>query len=546
MGRTVLLHLVVLTLVYQTWAHLCLLLPSQRGDLDVTTAGSRTCFRLEAECGGQPAESPMFTYMGGSQMWIKWQQNYNHYEVGYPGYVDIAMAPINSSSWQTIAYVPDEYFYAQDHRKNYTAIVVLPNIECEHCVIRARYQPHKPGESTFYQCSDITIKRSNVQPQHTEINILPPPQERDPQYQAVVKKFDILRRKHGKPHQIDQHCLIGFSYDRLNPFDAFLTSVNLLTGESSIMEEFYININDQRKLKRNGNRVMTDNGDFVYDAISAINSNGNLIQLYHEGDTADLVNDFVMEVDLKHPGDIIKRATIVNGLGYPISSIMPYAEDSYYTLTLADRLVKGQFNFVLGQLTYTATQQFSYKPVLWSQPPETLYVNYQWAEYDSVRQKVYVLMGNENSADKLQARIYTYDLLKRNVTWVELNVDEFTFMSMQIHQKSGRLFAVSPGLTYHFNPYWSLIEIDPATGKSKIVSSIADVGYFALYYGGTIFNGIDEKTDTLYHVFSLIDTSADVIVGINLSTFKMTFSELTNLKHLHNLSYIRANNTCYN
>jgi hypothetical protein len=24
-------------------------------------------------------------YIGGSQMWIKIQQNYNHYEVGYPG-----------------------------------------------------------------------------------------------------------------------------------------------------------------------------------------------------------------------------------------------------------------------------------------------------------------------------------------------------------------------------------------------------------------------------------------------------------------------------
>jgi hypothetical protein len=27
----------------------------------------------------------MSTYMGGKQMWLKWQQNYNHYDVGYPG-----------------------------------------------------------------------------------------------------------------------------------------------------------------------------------------------------------------------------------------------------------------------------------------------------------------------------------------------------------------------------------------------------------------------------------------------------------------------------
>jgi hypothetical protein len=74
----------------------------------------------------------------------------------------------------------------------------------------------------------------------------------------------------------------------------------------------------------------------------------------------------------------------------------------------------GQFAFFLGQISYTATQQFSYEPVMWSEP-ESLYVNYQWAEYDSVRYRVYLLMGNENSPDRLQARIYTYDIAKRYV-----------------------------------------------------------------------------------------------------------------------------------
>jgi hypothetical protein len=48
---------------------------------------------------------------------------------------------------------------------------------------------------------------------------------------------------------------------------------------------------------------------------------------------------------------------------------------------------------------------------------------------------------------------------------------------------AGRLFAVSPGTTYHVNPYWSLIEIDPTTGKSKLISRIADAGkrYTVMY-----------------------------------------------------------------
>lgn len=80
---------------------------------------------------------------------------------------------------------------------------------------------------------------------------------------------------------------------------------------------------------------------------------------------------------------------------------------------------------------------------------------------------------------------------------------------------------------------------------TSIETCISFSGYFSLYYGGIVFNGIDEETNTLYHVFRLIDTNADVIVGININTYKMTFSEITNLRHLHNLSYIRANNTCY-
>lgn len=73
----------------------------------------------------------------------------------------------------------------------------------------------------------------------------------------------------------------------------------------------------------------------------------------------------------------------------------------------------GKYQFIIGELTYTAVQQFSYKPVIWTTDMEDIYVNFQWAEYDSVRNVVYLLMGNENSPERLQARIYTYDLDKR-------------------------------------------------------------------------------------------------------------------------------------
>lgn len=218
---------------------------------------------------------------------------------------------------------------------------VLPNIDCKHCVIRARYVPHKPGESTFYQCSDIAIRQTTTNPNS---NVPTTRQDRDIEYRKISKKIDHLRKQHDDVYAIDSNCLVGFSYNPLNPGDGFLTSVNVLTGTTNMMEEFYINIalTYANKFGTNKVRFQTDiNGDFVYDAISAINSNENLIQLYHMGTTADEINDFVMEIDLKHPGDIIKRAKIVNNYNYPISAILPSGRDTYLTVTMADRVTKG-------------------------------------------------------------------------------------------------------------------------------------------------------------------------------------------------------------
>lgn len=224
-----------------------------------------------------------------------------------------------------------------------SSLQVLPNIDCKHCVIRARYVPHKPGESTFYQCSDISISQSTAP---LSSNPIPTQQDRDTEYLTIKKKIDRLRNRHDSAYVMDSICMIGFSFNPLNPNDAFLMSVNVMTGNTFSLEEFYINIalSSQRKTTKPGKSFYPnkdDHGNFVFDAISAINSNGNLVQLYTMGDSADDIKDYVMEVDLKHPGDIIKRAKIVNNYDYPINAIVPAGHDTYLTVTMADRVTKG-------------------------------------------------------------------------------------------------------------------------------------------------------------------------------------------------------------
>ncbi|GFN83317.1 hypothetical protein PoB_000982300 [Plakobranchus ocellatus] len=86
---------------------------------------------------------------------------------GRKGYMDIAIAENSSSNaaagyklgpFTTLIVVPDPNEYDQANQRNYTAVVTLPNQDCAHCVIRARYSAHKPGETIFYQCADVKIK----------------------------------------------------------------------------------------------------------------------------------------------------------------------------------------------------------------------------------------------------------------------------------------------------------------------------------------------------------------------------------------------------
>lgn len=63
------------------------------------------------------------------------------------------------------------------------------------------------------------------------------------------------------------------------------------------------------------------------------------------------------------------------------------------------------------------------------------------------------------------------------------------------------------------------------------------LGYFARYYGGSIFNGVSHQ-GVLYHVFRLYDTNADVIVAIDLTKKTLTFSEITNIRDVHNIGLI--------
>ncbi len=48
---------------------------------------------------------------------------------------------------------------------NFTIKVVIPNVDCEHCVVRLRYESQNPMEedqgTTFHQCADVRVVKSD-------------------------------------------------------------------------------------------------------------------------------------------------------------------------------------------------------------------------------------------------------------------------------------------------------------------------------------------------------------------------------------------------
>lgn len=187
---------------------------------------------------------------------------------------------------------------------------------------------------------------------------------------------------------------------------------------------------------------------FIMDSLVTVNYWNNLVVMYNAVGDYDQPTPMLAEFDT-HQGTM--RTSQINGFdGSAINALLSNKNDTYYTFSIENAGSKGNhvlkcrlgfrvsvicylhvawnvkssgliciffsgYNFVVGQL-YLIKNTLPYRfRKLISSGPEPLYVNYQWAELDIDRQLLYVLMGNENTPNKLLAKLYTYDLQKMYV-----------------------------------------------------------------------------------------------------------------------------------
>ncbi|XP_038062919.1 uncharacterized protein LOC119733409 [Patiria miniata] len=518
---------------HHTNGHICIISPHQRGPLDVSHSGSHTCTRHGAPCGGQPPQEPQATYAGGSSIFVTFQQNYNHYEVGYPGYMDVALA--NNSNpyahFDIMGVFGDVNEHAQDNQQNYSLPVVLPDIDCSHCVLRVRYVAHKPGEKIFYQCSDIMIKSSRTM---GDIQ-----QERDQRHrvQAARPPRDrgVLRQMPSGAQPVkpdgDAAMLYGFAWNEAKSGSAFVM-VDTVSGAKQSISPMYFSLGSG--IQYGTPSPTAQSNKYVMDQIACFDREMPYLNLLeHRNGGLDAASNKILWIDMVTK-EIAGEYELDTPKHLPIVSLVPYLKQVYLTVQIEETSPQsGIFFFVYGTLDYMGHFQ---QIVNTSSSPNTVFVNYQWATLNYQTKTHYMLIGNENSPDKLAAKIFTLQVTTKQVSVTDLDVSQYTITAIQVYEKTDELFAMSPGLFGNPFPAWTLVTVDPKTGAIKQKYPVAPAGVFGQYYGGNVIS-IDQESGILYYVLHVANSQNDVIASISLETGKVTFSRLTDLRNIHNLAF---------
>ena len=517
--------------------HLCIIYPHQRGDLDISSAGSHTCFRHGANCGGEPPGQPAITLVAGQTLFVQWQQNFNHYEIGHPGFMDIAIAQENSSDYSFLTGFGDINWHQQSHQQNYTVPVVVPDMECHRCTIRARYAAHKPGETIFYQCSDVTIKRAihtAESDRQTVRNV--------PQIGNWPKVASFIATRHADQHGGVHHqggsetsALYGLTCNPLQSANACgFVRIDPLTGIVGKIGGEHYGVDAAGPLPYNLNP-----GPYILDEIVGYAGSNLVYYLVHTG-TVDDNSQSVIAVKT-NDGSILQVYPIKDG--EPVNAMIMTGEENVVFQIYPDESKQGSYWFRWSRVNLETGDI-----VKFFQPAksEDLYVNYQWSTYDTKARVIYYLMGNENAPYDLTARLYKVDL-KAGATEaapVEIDVARYTMGTIQYDAVHDRIVALSPGIYTTGAPAWYMVEINPMTGNVSKICDVAPAGLFKGDYTGGIFFS-DSTTSTFFarlRALTVGPLQAEVFASITLSqsSCHVKFSRLGNYYHIHNLAYLKT------
>lgn len=474
-------------LVALSEAHICLINPVQRAGYNVSGPGMMACFRPDGPCGkGIPAEQPRVTLTGGRGFSVLLQQNLNHYNPGHAGFIDVAYAQgpnPQSSDFIPLATVPDFWPWMQASQTNFSIPVSVPNIDCPHCVIRVRYHPNKPTEPVFHNCADVAITRGSSSPK------------------SFGSLFGLVR------------------YERV-PF-APTETLSLISDDGSLAP-LQANIGVRSVGSGSQEDKANINQYYLAEGLATINKAQQLIHFVGYSDIVDYFNNTV-------PSTLITYSYTQQRFLDSIAIERPTGEYASHWVSILS-ISDDSKNKILVELVGPNSQgawRYQYRilspngavsSVQATFPFDDTFVNFFWADYDQVNQKLYILSGDENSLFTLRVKLFVADLKAKTVSNVMVDNSRYTLTNVHVHP-SGGIVALSPGL---FNgnverATWSLVKIDPSSGQVSPIGLTAPLGQYQAWYGGGVY-GAAISDGVVVHAFKKVIDGSIVVAGIDVDS----------------------------
>jgi len=144
------------------------------------------------------------------------------------------------------------------------------------------------------------------------------------------------------------------------------------------------------------------------------------------------------------------------------------------------------------------------------------FVNFFWAEFDPVKNNVYILSGDEDSLFDLGVVLYSVSLTTTKSYVVPLDNSKFTLSNFHVNINTGQLYSVSPGLFGASS--WTLVTINPMTGAILPVAPIQNSDKWEFGFGGGVYNGLSADGKTLTQTFTWKTTGATAMTVIDVAT----------------------------
>lgn len=453
---------------------------------------------------------PKYNYEG--YFLVEFQQNLNHYEVGFPGYIDVSYSrnlnPTNESEFINLYTLSDPNYLLQSKQTNISLYVSVPNIDCAHCILRTRYVPHKPGEATFYQCADVAFKKHQADAAQPKLSAGLP---------AVLAQIPLDK----EPNMSHPH-LQFLVHDWFNNNAANLFLFDTVTGYMSRQEFYPLGIR----------RRSIPASSYFLDQIFAYDSVLNM-SYYMVHETGDWETVPAMLVTIAAGNMHLRPLSVPTA---PINGLVLQSSNRLIALMITELSAQpGFYQLVIAAVDPTSG---SVKELQRTAADDT-FINLQWMDIDPQKKLLYVLMGDENSLYALATTLFVFDIDGATYTTVKPNVSHFTFSAFHV-QASGEIFALSPGLHKPGQSppasTWSLVSLNASTGAVAPIFEISPPGLFYPHYSQGVFNCPDGV------IFARLDFQDDdgisAAVTVNIANRTVHFSQETYLDWAFNLAYV--------